>query len=182
MRVVFFFVEFLDMMIDFSSGDFWSNFSFSATNDHVCGFNSKNGTDWHENYVKYYYCYKRATIYGVLCLRSRIGVSESGQRDIKPKSPSKVFFFSKLDNFWSIRRYINSLINLVKIPLVIPIFYSKINWCILKNPHDRKDESFILKVRLKIVMFVVKTGYAWNSIPTASLFMIYKKISAFWEA
>ena len=56
------------MMLDFSSGKFWSMFSFSATNDQVCGFNITNETFCHEDYDKFSYCYKRAIISGDVCL------------------------------------------------------------------------------------------------------------------
>ena len=46
--------------------------------------------------------------------------------------------------------------NLVKISLLVPKLYSKVNRCILVNPHSGKDERLVLKVRSKIAMFVVK--------------------------
>ena len=110
-------------MTDFSSGKVWSTVSFSAINSQVCRFNSRNENYWHEDYDKWSYWYKRIIIYGGICIKSCGGWSKTQQRDIKSKSFSKFHFFSKLDNFWSIRRYRNILMKLVKVPVVMTRFY-----------------------------------------------------------
>ena len=122
----------------------------------MCGFNIPNKSYWHKDYDKFSYFYKIEIISGDAGLGNCSGGSQSWQRDRKSEAPSKFLFFSKVDSFLSIRRYINSLMNFVKIPSINTQTLTKRKWCILENPHFGMDESLILKVRLKIAMFEVK--------------------------
>ena len=66
MGVVFFLVEVLTMLTDFSLGYFLSIISFYATNDWMWGLNIPNGSYWHEYYDRLSYYYKKVIIYGAV--------------------------------------------------------------------------------------------------------------------
>ena len=85
------------------------------------GLNIPNKISWHDDNDQFSYCYKGEIIYVDVCLRSSDSGPKGLQRGKKSKAPSNFFF--KVENFWSIKRYINGLMNLIKTPVVITELY-----------------------------------------------------------
>ena len=64
----------------------------SATNVHVCSFNSKNENSWYEDYDKLSYCYKMEIISGDVYLRICVGGLNRLQKYRKEKGSFQSFF------------------------------------------------------------------------------------------